>query len=429
MRSVFFNLALSSLTLAGCASYTQDTREMRQAFTADRYKDALEKLESSSIKEESKNRLLYRLEKASILDRLEDRQRSRALLVEADKIADELYTVSVSKTVTSFLVNDSSTDYDGEDYEKVFIHTLMAVSFLQDGDLAAAKVQSRKINNKLHEINQKYEGNKNHYAEEAFARFLSGLIFEAGHEWDDAIIDYKAALAQYEGPYQDYNNSKIPNALVSSLYRLYRLRNRSGDATLLAKKYPSLTEEVDRFDAKNQEAGEVVVIHELGNISVKENKEFFLPISGQVVRFSFPVIVKRGFIPYGNAGIEVEGSNTFYPAAQASNLTDIASNVLDDKRTRMMVKEGGRLLTKAALTQSAYDNFGPLGGIAANIYSAVSETGDTRGWTLLPQAYLVSKARLKPGNYTVKIKGATKIAKVEKIEVKAGKTVFFRAFD
>lgn len=425
----FFLWSLLPLLLGACASYTQESKEMRQLYGADRYQEALAKLEESSLKDESKNRLLYRLEKASLLDRLHDRPRSRKLLVEADKIADELYTTSVSKSVASFVVNDAATDYEGEDYEKVFIHTLLAASFLEDGDLAAAKVEARKINNKIQEINQKYEGNKNRYGEDAFARFLSGLIYEAGAEWDSAIIDYKAALALYEGAYRDFNDSKIPNALITSLYRILLQRGRSVDAAAVAKKYPSLAQEVERSDGKGAEAGEVVVIHEIGTIAFKENNEFFLPIGGQVIRFSHPVIKKRSFGSYGNTGIEVDGANTFYPAAQAANLTDIASSVLDDKRGRLIIKEGARLVAKAALTESAYKNFGLLGGVAANVYSAVSETGDTRSWTLLPHSFLVSKARLKPGSYTIKIKGGAKIARVEKVQIQAGKTLFFRAFD
>ena len=176
----------------------------------------------------------------------------------------------------------------------------------------------------------------------------------------------------------------------------------------------------------------MVVIHEIGTIAFKENNEFFLPIGGQIIRFSHPVIRKRNYGSYGNTGIEVDGLNgpsAFYPAAQAANLTDIASSVLDDKRGRLILKEGARLVAKAALTESAYKNFGLLGGVAANVYSAVSETGDTRSWTLLPHSFLVSKARLKPGSYTIKIKGGAKIARVEKVQIQPGKTLFFRASD
>ena len=414
---------------ASCASYTQENREVRQLYTADRYREALEKLEESSIKDEGKNRLLYRMEKASLLDRMGERAKARKLLIEADKIADELFTVSVSKTVTSFLVNDASTDYDGEDYERVFIHTMLALGFLQDNDINGARIEARKINNKLYEINQKYDDNKNRYAEDALARLLSGMIFEASGDLDSAIVDYKSSLKLYEGTFQDFNDSKIPTALIQSLYRTLQRRNRGTDATAIAKAYPKVTQEVDAFDSSHKEAGEVVVIHEVGAIAIKENTEIILPIGGQVIRASFPVIKKRGFVTTGGAGVEIEGPGTFYPAAQAVSLTEIASATLDDKRSRLIAKEGGRLVAKAALTEQAYKNFGPIGGIAANIYSAVSNTGDTRGWTLLPHAILITKVRLKPGSYSLRLKGPYKIDSVQKVQIVAGKTLFFRTFE
>ena len=83
----------------GCASYTEETREIRTLYRGEQYRQALTKLDETGIKDQSRNRLLYRLEKAMLLDRLGEGKVARKLLLEADKIADELYTTSVSRTV------------------------------------------------------------------------------------------------------------------------------------------------------------------------------------------------------------------------------------------------------------------------------------------------------------------------------------------
>ena len=114
-----------------------------------RLSKSLEKLEKSKIKDQERNRLLYILEKATILERNGDFKEARKLYKEADKLADELYTVSLSKTASSFVINDSTTDYSGEDYEKVAIHTMLASSFLAENNVSAAAVEARKINNKF----------------------------------------------------------------------------------------------------------------------------------------------------------------------------------------------------------------------------------------------------------------------------------------
>lgn len=43
--------------------------------------------------------------------------------------ADELYTVSITKEIATYLYNESAQDYPGEDYERVAVHGLMALSF------------------------------------------------------------------------------------------------------------------------------------------------------------------------------------------------------------------------------------------------------------------------------------------------------------
>src|SRR5690606_17970339 len=122
------------------------------------------------------------------------------------------------KTALSFVYNDSATDYEGEDYEKVAIHTQLALSFIGDQDYSAARVQAKKINNKLAEINKNYDADqKNRYAEDAFALYLAGVIWEAQGDYDDAIIDYRKALKLYEGSYATFVRAGVPDGLVEAL--------------------------------------------------------------------------------------------------------------------------------------------------------------------------------------------------------------------
>jgi hypothetical protein len=124
----------------GCASYTQQTKEIRDNFVTARYDRALEVLEKSEIIQAEQNRLLYRLEKAVIFDRLDRHKESRPLFINASSLVDELYTVSVSKEAASYFVNDSVTDYSGEDYEKIAIHTMLALSFIEQGEFKKARI-------------------------------------------------------------------------------------------------------------------------------------------------------------------------------------------------------------------------------------------------------------------------------------------------
>jgi hypothetical protein len=414
-------LVILGLALVGCASYTDATQEIRYSFISRDYRQALAKLESTSLMQEGRNRLLYYLEKATLLDRLGERNQSRNNLIEADRLADKLYTVSVTRTAASFVVNDAAADYAGEDYERVAIHTMLALSFIDDGDLPSALTEARKINSKLYEINHAYEGSPNQYGEDAFARFLSGLIYEADGKFDDAIIDYRKAIELYSGPYRKFYNGPVPRALIQALSRVAQEKGRSSVLNDLKRDFPDVLPERDDGDF-----GYVAIIHEIGTIALKRNEDFVLPIGRQIVRFSFPVIRKDTYRRnYGFTGVHVDGSGDF-DSANVQDFDAIASQTLNDRRTRMIVKSGARLLAKGQLTEYAYDHFGPLGGIAANIYSAVSETGDTRSWTTLPESINITRMRLSPGKHKVRIESGGRVVDLKTVDVQRGKLIILR---
>ncbi len=418
MKAIILSLLLGALT--HCASYTDEVKELRDDYISGKYKNSLDKLEKSSLHDSSTNRLLYHMEKAMILDRMSDRKLARSTLVQADKIVDELYTTSVTKTAASFLINDSVADYEGEDFEKVAIHTELALSFLEDKQVSEARVEAKAINNRLHQITQNYDPKYLHYKEDAFARFMSALIYESLQNWDDAIIDYNQALGVYTSPeYAKFFDGAVPEVLVTSLYGLAKKRNRSQILSDLKKRFPNILEKYDAQIRQIPEGGDVVIFHETGHITTKKEKDFFLPIAGQIIRFSFPVIDKQS-IDWMNTltGLTVNGR--YYAASNAVNLNAIAYQCLEDRRGRIIAKSMARLVAKGVLTREAQEHFGLLGGIVANIFSAATETADTRSWTLLPQAFYVNRVRLAPGKHTLEVKTASRVNDVKALTIQAG---------
>ncbi len=425
MKAVVLGFLL--VALANCASYTDDIKELRSDYVGGKYQASLEKIDKSALRSSSNNRLLYHMEKAMILDRLDDRKGSRALLMDADKIVDELYTTSISKTAATFIVNESMSDYEGEDYEKVAIHTQLALSFLEDQKLKEARVEAKKINLKLHEITQNYDPKYLHYKEDAFARFLSGLVYESLKNWDDAIIDYTQALEVYtSSDYSKFFEGAVPEALVKSLYGVAKIRKRSQVLSDLRSRYPAIIEKYEASLAEYPQGGDVVVIHETGNITTKQVKDFFLPVSDQIVRLSFPYIDKQS-IDWINtmSGLTVDGR--YYAASNALNLNALAYRCLEDRRGRLIAKGIARLLLKGQITDQARQHFGVLGWLAGTVYSAVSETADTRGWTLLPQAFYVSRVRMAPGKHNLEIKTASKVADLKSIQIENGDLQLIRS--
>ncbi len=425
-RPFFYWMCGAALLLAGCASYTQEMRHVQFLYRSRSYDQALKELEASKVKDSDKNRLLYLLEKASILDRMGDRDRARTTFIAADKVVDELFTVSISKTAASYIVSDDVTDYEGEDYEKVAIHTFMALSFLEEGNLAAARVQARRINTRLNEINQAYEEGKNRYSEDAFARYLAGMIYESREEWDSAIVDYLAALKTYEDLYAKEFYTSPPDQLVVSLLRLMERRGRKAQMAPIAKRYPKLAKQAAEDLQNERGTGEIAVIHEVGHIANKEAGEFMIPIGSQIIRISFPYISynQRGF---GATGLSVNNGK-LVRAETAQEMDSIAAKTLEDRRARMVIRQGVRLLAKAQLTEQARQQFGILGAIAANAFSAATETADTRSWTSLPSQYKVSRVRVPVGRHSIVIKTNDRITETRSVNMAAGQLLLLRSY-
>jgi hypothetical protein len=412
-----------ALLLCGaCASYTQETAEIRSLYLGGSYDRALQSLDSSALRESSNNRLLYQLERAMILDRLRRYQESRKVFLNASQTVDELYTTSISKTAASFVVSDSVSDYEGEDYEKVAIHTMLALSFLGDDKLKEARVEARKINSRLNEINEAYDKNsKNRYSEDAFARYLAGMIYESLGEIDAAIIDYRAALKAYNESYQKYFSTNPPDALIQPLSKLLKRRKRKDEYLALSKQY-SLKDIDDASDSVG--FGEVAVVHEVGHIATKSANEFLFGVGSQAVRFSFPYIAYRSN-SFGKTGIEVNGN--FISGEMAQNFDAIAAVTLEDRRTRMLVKQGARLLAKGQLVEQTRQQFGMGAAIVANIFTAATETADTRSWTSLSSALYVTRARLPAGEQQIRVKTNGEFEELEKLKVPERGLVIIRA--
>lgn len=425
-----FNLIIQSilgllllLSIGGCRSYSDKTRKIKLAYSYSNYDEALKSLEESNLSGDEP--LLYLLEKAMILDRSEKLEDSRKSLFKADRLIDKLYTKSISKEAVSFIYNDTAQDYSGEDYEKVAVHIMLALSFLEEGKLNSALVEARKINSRLHEINSRYGDDKNRYSQDAFARYLSAMIYQSQGEWDSAIIDYKKALELYSENYRkNFSIRKPPKHLVDSLHSLLLKRDRRGEARRLKTEYKQMI--TDESMGSSASHGELVVIHELGLVAAKQAHDFVVGLGREIHRLSFPIIYPKSPYRFGRTGVSIDKSG-FSTAYLVQNMDQIAAKTLEDRRLRLIAKQAARLILKSQINQRAQKEFGPLGGLAVNIFNVVTETADTRSWNLLPSAFYVTRVSLRPGTYKVKVFTDGRLSELKKVSISAGRMNFIRS--
>ena len=172
-------------------------------------------------------------------------------------------------------------------------------------------------------------------------------------------------------------------------------RDRNYKAKKLRQSYPYLN------GIKISSNPELVVFHQLGNVAPKEKKEYIWTFDDQIIRFSFPVIYPRKSYRFSRTGIKTGGR--FSSAETAQNYDYIAEKTLEDKRGRMILKAGARLVLKGQMIQKAKEHYGELAGLVANVVAVATETADTRSWLTLPSVISVTRVPLNPGRHDLRI--------------------------
>ncbi len=114
-------------------------------------------------------------------------------------------------------------------------------------------------------------------------------------------------------------------------------RDRKDKLKALEAAYPNI--------ARSEGKAHLVVIHETGLIAAKKAEDFFIPVGGQVVRLSFPVIRANSSPSSRGTGITINGQYTEAPDF-IQNMDSIASQTLEDRRLRLLLKQGARLLLR-----------------------------------------------------------------------------------
>lgn len=411
LSSLYRSLLLLLLFVfcGGCLSYTDKHRPVRHAVQSGNLPRAFELLkEADYLGPEGKNRLLFFLERATIYHHLRDYESAERDYLRAAQVMKELYTISLSRTALTFVVNESTSEYAGEPYEMIAVHLMLASLYLQMNQLNKARVEAKRINTKLRELRRRdSEGDHGGYHRDAFALYLSGAIFEALGEFDSAAIDYQAAYETYKAGYPGAGGP--PDSLIRGLFVASRAAGRSGSVRVLQKRYPRLlTAESSLGEDKSG-----IWFLALGYpVVAKVSRDFVFPLNNTVVRYSWPSI--PAYSPsLPSYDLQVRGSEKDRRAQAGASSQNISRRVdlelgqdideiarwsLEDRRLALGAKTIARLASKEVLNQQLME-INPLLGIFSNIIGSFLETADTRSWSLLPGKFAAVRVSLPPGKY------------------------------
>ncbi len=378
---------LFAIVGTGCASYTDDTKTIRAEVFGNRYKEALEKLDKSSLATQKRNRVLYLMERGTVEYLNQEYVRAAADWRKASEASEQLYTVSLSSTAASLAVNDSFADYEGENHEKVLLPIFSALAFLAAGDPRSARIEARRTDELMTAL-ENAGNNKPSYARDSFAHLLTGLIYESLSEWDSAIIEYKRGLDNLTSSNSRKDRNVDVSHFVEPLCRLAKLRGRQALLTeLRAKARPgSRCPQTEDW----QKMAEVIVFYENGRAPIKVARDIVLPVQGQIVRVSYPSYDR---VSYSSRGASVSIDNkTSGRTTVVQDIGDLARKALEERRLKDIVKLTARVIAKDQAARATGRALGPLAGLAASVVGAITETADTRSWTTLPDEIQVLRA-------------------------------------
>jgi hypothetical protein len=399
------------LFAGGCGSATEFYRNVDEHIAAGRYEEAIQEVRKNHSSYGDKSTVLYKLDMGMLFHYAGIPDSSNAYFFDAEKEMEDLFTKSISLSALSVVLNDNVLPYEGEDFEKVMVNVFLALNFAERGDYEGALVEARKVDLKLREYARQYEG-KNTYQEDAFVRYLAGVLYESDGEINDAFISYRKAYEAYRTYEKEYG-TQTPTFLLDDLVRTAALL-RFDDERLA---YESLGGKVhDTSPARRTGSVVVLVYSGKGPIKLEQRPTVSIPDSAGTLhtfQVALPKFVART-VARRTYDIEVVSprDTSRLEANVAEDITAIAQKSLEDRLALVYLKSGGRALLKflaAEKVKSGLKNDGKsktrnlLESLAVDLLVGATEQADLRTWRTLPAAIHLARIHLTPGTYTLTV--------------------------
>jgi len=372
----------------------------------------------------------------------------------ANRLGEFLFTKSFTDILLAYQLNDYSLPYKGLPYERVMINLINSLNYAATGDWNGALVETRKIRRKLLSYNRmypkaageapgryaRYEGmartllerhhisynpaQLNHYTDDAFARYLSGVFEEAQVEsgagsYQSAYLSYLKARRTYE-KYALLYHTPVPAFLAPALLRTAEAAGRTHELERWKKIYPGQSY---LRAADYARMAHILFVGYNGKIFhlVQQRFAFPLPLMNTVSMVSFAVPKPQGggtdvraheiiVTPPGRPGSPV--------AQRTSELGDdlmaIGATNFKDHLSRIILREAIRSTLKTVEQITAQEMARREGSLAqiltmvgGGIFAVASDQADIRSWRLLPATIDTAMVDLAPGTYDLTVRTRT----------------------
>lgn len=415
-------LLLSLFSLSSCATYYEKNLKFQEAFGEGSFERADALLGDVEKSSKGRNRLLFFLHKGVVLHQLGKYEESNNYLELAYTFLED-YKKSYGMEALSLISNSSIKTYVGEDHEKVLLHYYKALNYLKLNQSSSALVECKRLNIKLQNLNDKYEGKKNRYRNDAFAHILMGMAYDMDNDVNNAFIAYRNAYEAYKTSFSEDFATDIPQQLKHDLLRTAYLNGFGEELNRYEKEFETKYVYTKNGDGeliffwhnglgpvKSEWSVNFTIIKGAGGQAYFVNEQLGLrfPYHGskkdddddskglgdlKLVRVAFPKYLVRPAV-YKNAILTKEGVD--YPLEKAENIEGIALSVLEDRMLREFAVSLSRLALKQAAEEALRKNNQDAGALLS-VFNAATEKADTRNWQTLPNSIHYSRIPLEIG--------------------------------
>ncbi len=419
MHSRMVAIAAAAAVLTGCAnmrSHDALATQVQNANRAGGVRAALNQLEAGATTESERTALLYNLERGELLRmdrRYEDS--TNAFLIADNRVKDweataRTHPQKLLGTAGAALVSERLKDYEGQDYEKVWLTTRLALNRMALGDFDNARVDIKRTHEREAVIAE-FRAKETQAAEqEAKSKGASSQPKEISGYPVDTLDDpevlalrngYQNALSHYLAGFL-YEALNEPGLAAPGYRKAIELKPETG---VLEEGLRGLDDRTGFTWKRRQRMTDVLFLVEAGDAPARKPMAFTLPvpIGGRVqaMSISYPVIEPSRDPLLGR--MEVSGRQ--FKLEKVVDLNVMARRALKDEMPGMVLRGVTRAIAKGVLQDQLQKNAGAIGGLIGAVASAATEQADDRMWRMLPGRVYVARGYLPPGEHRIAVDG------------------------
>lgn len=413
------------LALSGCAvtvSHDQRTADIAAANQKGGIPAALAQLESTAKSNEEKAALLYNLERGELLQMNRQYAESSEAFLLADvqvKAWEESTKTNPEKLLGmagASLISERLKVYEGQDYEKVWLTTRLALNRVAAGDFENARVDIKRTHEREATIAEFRAKETGAAEEEAKAKGVAAKNTEINGYPVDTLNDpevlalkngYQNALSHYLAGFL-YEAMNEPGMAAPGYRQAIELKP---ETAVLEEGLRGLDERTSFTHKRKQKMTDVLFVVEAGTAPARKPKGFTLPVPvGNKIRtvsVSYPII-EPSTDPLLSA---MAVADKQFKLERVVDVNVMARRALKDEMPGMVVRGVVRAIAKGVVQDQLEQHGGLFGAILGSVASAVTEQADDRMWRMLPGRVYVARGYLPPGEHTLTINDrAVKVA-------------------